>query len=372
MAGVIVHEWISQNGGSENVVQAMADIYPDADVVCLWNDSVGRFDPGRVRESWLARTPLRRSKVLALPFMPPTWRLMRDRNYDFALISTHLFAHHARFNVPVTRRFVYVHSPARYLWCPEIDPRGSGRLVRILGRPLQQVDRRRARETEIFAVNSDYVRRRMADVWGVDARTIHPPVDVAAIQEVDDWRSRLSADDLAQFDRLPADFILGASRFVPYKRLDQVVRAGELSGRPVVLAGDGPLWDELRDRATAARVPVALVRRPSTALLRALYGSCAAFVFPAIEDFGIMPVEAMAAGAAVVANVQGGVAESVVAGRTGALTDFGADADLAAAVEQAVGNRGESCRVRAVDFSVDRFEREIRDWMDPIPVRSAA
>ena len=70
MAGVLVHEWISQSGGSENVLQAMSEVYPDADIVCLWNDSIGRFPPERLRESWLARSPLRRSKAAALPFMP--------------------------------------------------------------------------------------------------------------------------------------------------------------------------------------------------------------------------------------------------------------------------------------------------------------
>ena len=131
----------------------MASIYPDAEIVCLWNDSVGRFDPSKVRESWLARTPLRRSKALALLFMPATWRRMSDRQYDFALISSHLFAHHARFSgVPRSRRFVYVHSPARYIWNPELDRRGAGVMARALSRLLKPVDRRRAQEPQHFAV----------------------------------------------------------------------------------------------------------------------------------------------------------------------------------------------------------------------------
>jgi glycosyltransferase involved in cell wall biosynthesis len=359
-----VHEWISQTGGSENVAQVMAGIYPDADIVCLWNESVGRFEPDRVHESWLARTPLRRSKALALPFMPTTWRRMTDRDYDFSLISSHLFAHHARFNgVPGSRRFVYVHSPARYIWQPDLDQRGSGLTARAVSAFLKPVDRRRAQETQHFAVNSNFVGQRMRKAWDVTARTIYPPVDVEGIQAVADWSTRLNAAELEQLDSLPDGFLLGASRFVPYKRLDDVIRAGEVSDRPVVLAGSGPLADELQARANAARVPVHIVKAPSTALLRALFGRCAVYVFPPKEDFGIMPVEAMAAGAPVVANSIGGAKESVIPNVTGALTDFVSDSELRAAVSDAQDTVRADRLERARDFSVERFSTEIRSWV---------
>lgn len=364
MAGVIVHEWIAQTGGSENVAEVMAGIYPDADIVCLWNDSVGRFEPSRVRESWLARTPLRRSKPLALPFMPSTWRRMPDRNYDFSLISSHLFAHHARFaGVPSSRRFVYVHSPARYIWHPDLDRRGAGWAARGVSAVLKPMDRRRAQETQHFAVNSDFVGRRLKEAWDVSSVTIYPPVEVERIQAVDDWSAELDSTDLEQLTALPDSFLLGASRFIPYKRLDQVIRAGEVSDMPVVLAGDGPLADELQLRARVARIPVHFVRRPSTPLLRALYQRSAAFVFPAIEDFGIMPVEAMAAGAPVVANVVGGAAESVLPESTGALTDFQTDRDLRSAVRRALDTDRRNCIERSRTFSVERFTSEIQSWV---------
>lgn len=364
MAGVIVHEWIAQTGGSENVVQVMADIYPEADVVCLWNDSVGRFNPNKLHESWLARTPLRKSKALSVPFMPATWRRMPDRDYDFALVSSHLFAHHARFaGVPAARRFVYVHSPARYIWSPELDKRGAGLAARAMSTVLKPVDRKRARETKNFAVNSDFVRKRMEHSWGLPATTMYPPVQVTRIQSVADWSTRLDEVESAQLAALPAEFLLGASRFIPYKRLDEVIRAGEVSGIPVVLAGDGPLAAELKARAEIASVPVHIVPAPSSALLYALYQRCSAYVFPALEDFGIMPVEAMAAGAPVVANRVGGASESVVAGKTGALTDFECDDELRQAVEQAMSTVREDRLERARDFSVERFSSAITSWV---------
>ena len=365
MAGVLVHEWISQSGGSENVLQAMSEVYPDADIVCLWNDSIGRFPQERLRESWLARSPLRRSKAVALPFMPSTWRKQKNLGYDWALISSHLFAHHVRFNPQPGnfRRFVYVHTPARYIWAPELDGRGQGRTARTIAAALKPLDRQRARQIATYAANSDFVRRRMAAAWGVEARVIYPPVAVTEIQRVADWSTRLDDQEAAILAGLPDGFLLGASRFVPYKRLDLVIEAGEAADRPVVLAGGGPEICRLRAAAETARVPVNFVDRPSTALLRALYQRAAVFVFPAVEDFGIMPVEAMAAGAPVVAQAVGGTAESVVPGLTGAQSTFRSRAAMREGVAAALATRRVARCRHAELFRAERFRDEIRAWV---------
>jgi glycosyltransferase involved in cell wall biosynthesis len=363
--GVLVHEWISQAGGSENVLQALSEIYPDASMVCLWNESKGRFDPRRVQQTWLSRSPLRRSKPLALPFMPATWRRLPYRGYDWALISSHLFAHHARFiGQPADfPRFVYVHTPARYVWTPELDARGAGWLARSAATALKPIDRRRAQEGGSFAANSDFVRRRVAQAWGVDARVIYPPVEVDRIQSVPDWRDQLDEQETGILEGLPDGFILGASRFIPYKRLDLVIKAGELTKRPVVLAGRGPELPALQALARQASVPVGFVHAPSAPLLYALYQRTSLYVFPAIEDFGIMPVEAMAAGAPVLAHQLGGTAESVVPGRTGALVDFASSREISAGVEQALGSERAAGQARAREFSARQFAQNISSWV---------
>lgn len=363
MPGMLVHEWIARSGGSENVLEAMSKVYPDAPIVCLWNDSDDRFAPGRVTETWLARTPLRRSKALALPFMPLTWAHVPGRA-DWVLISSHLFAHHARFRgAPAARRFVYVHSPARYIWTPELDRRGAGLPAKLAAALLKPLDRRRAHETPNFAANSEFVRQRISDTWGVPSRVIYPPVDVTRIQSVPSWADQLPPDERRVLDALPTDFVLGASRFIPYKRLDQAIRAGELTGTPVVLAGDGPELEQLRGRAASSDTSVDFVLAPSTPLLYALYERCSVYVFPPVEDFGIMPVEAMAAGAPVVANSVGGAAESVVQGVTGALTDFETDEALRDAVTTARATQRAARLARARDFSSERFASEIKNWV---------
>lgn len=365
MTGVLVHEWIAQDGGSENVLQALSEEFPHAPVLCLWNDSTGRFAPERIQESFLARTPLRRSKAISLPLTTIAWRLLRDHGYDWALISSHAFAHHARFRGAGTdfQRLVYVHTPARYVWTPEFDARGARFSARAVSRALQPLDRRRAREGAKFAANSGYVRDRIKAVWGVPARVIYPPVDVERIQSVADWSTALTTADAQVLDAIVDGYVLGASRFIPYKRLDEVIAVGEATGRPVVLAGRGPSKRALLDRARTATVPVRFVDSPSDALLCALYQRAAVYVFPAIEDFGIMPVEAMAAGAAIVARNEGGVAESVVHGVTGALTDFAGPAQLREAVDVALATDRSARQAQAIKFGAGRFRQEIREWV---------
>jgi len=363
--GVLVHEWIAQSGGSENVLQAMSELYSEADVVCLWNDSSGRFETDRVHQTWLAGSPLRRSKALALPFMPATWRRLPYRGYDWALISSHLFAHHAHFlHQPSDfARFVYVHTPARYIWTPELDGRGNSLAAKAVAASLKPLDRRRAQDGASFAANSHFVRQRVRTAWDVDSQVIYPPVDVRKIQSVHDWRTQLTATEEGQLAGLPAGFVLGASRFIPYKRLDLVIRVGEATGRPVVLAGKGPELARLQSLAAAASVPVTIIHAPSHALLYALYQQTALFVFPAVEDFGIMPVEAMAAGAPVLAQSLGGTSESVVPGLTGALVPFDGRDDLAAAAGLAMATDREDRLVRARDFSHERFLSQVAAWV---------
>jgi glycosyltransferase involved in cell wall biosynthesis len=150
---------------------------------------------------------------------------------------------------------------------------------------------------------------------------------------------------------------------VPYKRLDLVIRAGEEAGVPVVLAGSGPLADELAAQAAAARVPVTIVPRPSDALLYTLYQRSLAYVFPAVEDFGIMPVEAMAAGARVLVSDVGGATESVVDGVTGVHVHDWEGAGLADAVARAAALDPAASVRRSADFDADVFERRIATWV---------
>ncbi|WP_211342744.1 glycosyltransferase [Amnibacterium kyonggiense] len=355
-------------GGSERVAAAIADAFPGSDVVVPWNNAPRRLEGHDVRESWLARSPFRDRKALAALVLPAVWRRVvpKQRDYDWVIASSHLFSHHIRLRGRSSGRpkFVYVHSPARYIWNPELDDRGASAIARLVSVALKPIDRLRAKEATSIAANSEYVRTRVQRAWGRDAIVIHPPVDVDRIAEEQDWAVRLGADERSVLDGLPGRFVLGASRFVSYKRLDVVIRAGEAAGLPVVLAGSGPDRTMLEAMATHAAVPVMLVDDPSDAMLYALYQRADVFVFPPVEDFGMMPVEAMAAGTPVVANAIGGARESVRPGLSGVLLDDFEPQSLARAVEEALTLDRERIREHAMSFSVEAFQARVHAWVD--------
>ncbi|MEP6560874.1 MAG: glycosyltransferase [Nakamurella sp.] len=369
--GVIVHEWIEQTGGSEKVVDSIAKLLPGTDIVCLWDNAPGRFAGHSVAESVIARTPLRGRKALSTPVAPASWRGRLNNDYEWAIVSSHQFAHHVSFRGQQAdfEKYVYVHTPARYLWNPELDPRGQALPVRALAPALRRIDRRRAAEAHSIAVNSEAVQQRVAMSWERSSVVVYPPVEVATIAAHGDWTGFLGPSELAVLHSLPAEFLFGASRLVSYKRLDDVIALGAATGLPVVLAGAGPELARLRAQAEAQCVPTVFLGRVSDVLLYSLYQRAVAYVFPAIEDFGIMPVEAMAAGAAVLASNAGGTAESIVDGVSGVLCDFRSPADCVAAVDRLSGLSPAAARRRAQLFSTERFTEAFLNWISP-PVAS--
>ncbi|GAT85538.1 group 1 glycosyl transferase [Paenarthrobacter nicotinovorans] len=362
---LVVHEWFASIGGSENVANAIRQTFEGSDLLCLWKEkNVQVPGAGRVLQTVLARKPFHGRKVLCLPLMPFVWRWTAARKHDsqLAVVSSHLFAHHVALPRK-TRKILYVHTPARYIWEPEYDSRGQNLLIRAVAAILKPIDRKRASEAYDIAANSEFVRERIIKAWGLHSRVIYPPVEVEEIQAISEWASVLTTEDRALLDALPESFVLGASRFIPYKRLDLSITAGEIIKMPVVIAGGGPEEDRLRQLALTAEVDVHFVIAPSNSLLRALYQRASVYVFPPIEDFGIMPVEAMAVGTPVVSNELGGASESVLDGVTGAHFRPDDRESLHDALRRALDLDRDLIAVHALKFSRKRFESEVRAWV---------
>jgi glycosyltransferase involved in cell wall biosynthesis len=366
MTGLIVQEWIEESGGAEQVLDGLRTALPDARMAALWNDDPTRFPPHTVDESWLARTPLRGRKALSLPLMSGTWRRgWGSVEPEWVVTSSYVFAHHAGFGtargVP---KFSYVHTPARYLWAPDLDSRTVVPLAGLARAYLRGLDRRAAASSGSLAANSAFVRDRIRRAWDRDARVIHPPVDAASIAGVPDWSMHLTPAERELIETLPhRGFLMAASRLVPYKRHEAVIRMGAHLGLPVVVAGSGPERERLEALAASAPVPVHVLGRVSDEMMRALFQRALAFVFPPIEDFGIIPVEAMAAGCPVIVNRVGGAAESVVDGVTGVHYDPDDPSGFAAAVDAVRAIEPDAARARALEFDTSRFVGEVRDWV---------
>jgi glycosyltransferase involved in cell wall biosynthesis len=351
----IAHEWLDQRAGSEKVFEALAGLFPDADLFALSRNPDAEFDFGGrpVRTTFVDRfATLRARRDVTLPLMPLAWRLLgpRDR-YDLVVTSSHACAK-AFLPGRDTIHLSYCHSPMRYAWEADVDQRRRRAVPGIglaLG-ALRRWDARSARWVDGFAANSTTVRDRIRRYYGRDARVIPPPVDTAFY---------------TPGDRRPGgEYLLAVSRFVPYKRVDVAIEAARLAGIPLVVAGSGPDEARLRALAAASGATVGFERSPSDERLRELYRDALALVFPALEDFGIVPVEAQACGTPVVAFGQGGARDTVLDGRTGALVPSQRPDDFAAAIGAVIGDVDPAaCRQNAERFAPDRFTQAIEAWV---------
>lgn len=364
MTTLLAHEWLAPVGGSENVFEELSITLPDARRMCLWNDAPERFGTD-IEQTWIAGSPLRRSKALAYPFLSSAWKRINLSGVDRVVVSTHASAHYlasraANAGVP---SYAYVHTPPRYVWAAEFDERGQSPLARLGRGFFKRHDRRLTSPDVAFAANSEFVRDRIRHSWGVDAAVIYPPVDVTTLQSVADWRTEVANDEeLRKLEALPAHFVLGASRLIEYKRLDAVIEIAEALGVPAVLAGSGPYERELRALATSRRVPVVFFGYASSPALYALYQAATAFVFMAVEDFGIMPVEAMSLGTPAIVSAVGGARESVESIEGGLVIEGGDYTGLADDLGRLDLNM-ERMVARARAFSAESFRRNVRTWL---------
>jgi glycosyltransferase involved in cell wall biosynthesis len=320
----LVHDWLVVEGGAERVTLELARLLPGAPVYTSFYDepTFGDRLPGaRVRPWPLQRLfgPSRHFRSF-LPAYPLYFGGLDLRRHELVVSSSVAFAHAVR-TAPEAMHISYVHTPMRYAWDLETYLRSSsfslparvgGRVLRPL---LQGWDRTTARRPNVVLANSETVRRRINRLWGRDAEVIYPPVDVEGIQPSD-------RDD---------GYMLIAARMLAYRRLDLAVQAANKLDRELILVGEGP---ERKRLEALAGPTVRFMDRVSRHVLVELMRRCHAYLVPGIEDFGIAPVEAMAAGKPVVAFGRGGAAESVIDGRTGVLFDEQSPESFADAIDR--------------------------------------
>jgi glycosyltransferase involved in cell wall biosynthesis len=349
----IVHEWIASRAGSEQVFEELARMWPAADLYALSREPDVPLDlAGReLHTTMLDHPSLRSRRGLTLPLMPMAWRSLGTRDYDLVITSHHAFAASNRLASHGTS-LAYVHSPARYVWSPEIDGRGAHPALAPIRHLLKGYDRASAARLTGIAANSSEVRRRIERYWHREAVVIHPPVDTEYF--------RTSTADVEH--DLPDEFVLGLGRWIPYKNHEMVIRVAEELRMPAVIAGSGPLASHLEKVARSARTEVLLVRAPGRPLVRQLLQRAAALIFPTHEDFGMIPVEAMASGTPVVALARGGALETVADGVSGRLVDDHRPSAYAAATLEARSLGEAACRQQADKFSKRVFADRISEW----------
>ncbi len=302
MRVALVHDWLTGMRGGERCLEALCEMYPDADLYTLiyLPDKVSStIRAAKVRASWVSRLPgIGHYYRYCLPIFPHVAESFELTDYELIVSSSHCVA---KGIFPGKALHVaYIHSPMRYVW----DMHGAyfGADASWLARTgmavwrnyLQGWDMRSAERVGCFVASSKHIAGKIKNFYGRDSVVIHPPVDL----------TRFS------IGRTPDDpYFLIVSALVPYKRIELAVEAFSQMGLPLKIAGDGPLAKSLKKRAAAN---VEFLGWVDDARLGDLYRGCEAVIFPGEEDFGIVPLESQASGKPVIAYGRGGVRESVI------------------------------------------------------------
>lgn len=362
----IVHYWLTGMRGGEKVVEALCELFPQADIYThvvrpeALSEEI-RSHP--IHTTFIQKLPGSvRYYQRYLPLMPLALEQLDLRGYDLVLSSESGPAKGV-----ITRtdalHICYCHSPMRYLWDFYQDYlESAGMATRLFMRPLfhslRLWDFASAQRVDHVIANSRAVRQRVRRWWGKEATVIHPPVDVERF---------FSPEKNRAFPGQPeaGTYYLCLGELVAYKRVDLAVAACTRTARSLVVAGDGAERKRLEGMAGPT---IRFVGRVDEEALPALYAGCKAFLLPGEEDFGITPVEAMAAGRPVLAYKKGGVLDSVADGQTGAFFERQSVESLIEALD-AFEKRTEQwnpevLRAHAHAFSKERFQESIQRFVN--------
>jgi glycosyltransferase involved in cell wall biosynthesis len=353
----IIHYWLVGMRGGEKVLEALCELWPQADIfthVVVPNALSERLRHHKIQTSFVAKLPRASTWYKAyLPLMPLALEQFDLRDYDL-IISSESGPAKGIVAPPHSVHICYCHSPMRYVWNMYHDYRRSGGRVARMSMPLlmhylRMWDLSSANRVDTFVANSHNVAARIRRYYQRDAHVVYPPVDVDAFGPVTDGA--------------PEDFYLMVGELVRYKRPDLAVEAFNASGKHLVVIGGGEMLSDLRRNA---RPNVEVLGSQPSDSIRSHYRRCRALIFPGEEDFGIVPVEAMAAGRPVIAFGRGGATETVVDGLTGILFDNQTSADLSRAIArfEATNFEPRTIAMHARAFDTSRFKSQMQALVD--------
>jgi glycosyltransferase involved in cell wall biosynthesis len=304
----LAHDWLNQIGGAEDALEHLVSAYPGSPVyTSIYAPDLmpAAYRTWDIRSTWMDRLPgIHDHHQRYLPLYPLAWRGVDVSGYDVVLSNKSGFCHGLKTG-PDTLHICNCLAPTRYVWNLDdyLDREDFGRSVRMAARLVARLYRRwdyaAAQRVHRFIAISSEIRQRIQRYYRRESTIIYPPVEVA---------ERFMPSDTIE------DYFLVLSRLIPYKRIDLAVRACSELGLPLIVGGKG----RDRERLEALAGPtVQFVGYVPDEDLPDLFARCRAFIFPGLEDFGITPVQAQAAGRPVIAFKGGGALDTVIPGATG-------------------------------------------------------
>lgn len=365
MKVAIVHDWLIDYAGAEKVLEQILLTFPKADLfsICDFVPEDNRaFLSGRTpRTSFIQKIPLaQRMYRNFFALMPLAIEQLDMSDYDVVISSSHAVAKGV-ITGPDQLHISYVHSPIRYAWDLQhqylresgLDRGVKGWVAKWMLHKIRMWDTRTANGVDFFLANSRFIARRIEKVYRREAKVLYPPVDI----------SRFELNEKKE------DFYLTASRLVPYKKVDLIVRAfGSMPNRKLIVIGAGPDFKKISD---VAQDNVTMLGFQPSEVLVDLMQRAKAFIFAAEEDFGIAPVEAQACGTPVIAFGKGGALETVVDGGEAPTGVFFREQSIES-IANAVTEFEESqerfvpskIRSHALNFSIDIFCDSLKAFVE--------
>jgi len=355
MKVALVHDWLNQRGGAEDVLETLVSLFPDAPLyTSLYRPEVmpDFYQSWDIRTSFIDRLPLaRRRQQFYLPLYPRAFESFDFSQYDLVISNKSGFCH-GIVTAPSTVHICYCLTPTRYVWNYDqyAEREQIGRLPRmvlpsVISR-LRSWDRAAADRVDHFIAISDVVRRRIANIYERESTIIYPPVDTSRFEPSTEVE----------------DYYLIVGRLVPYRRLDLLIEAFNRLDRPLVIAGSGRDREILEQKAGPNITFLGYVPDED---LPDLFARCRAFIFPGEEDFGIAPVQAMASGRPVIAHAAGGALDTVTP-ETGMLFAEQSVADIIRAVESFDDEKVDPklIRTQAEKFDTSVFASQLREFIE--------
>ena len=357
MKVALVHDYLNQRGGAERVFAHIAQAWPDAPVYTALYDERAVGDlipPKRVRRSYMARIPFanRYFRPLA-PLYPRAFESFDLSGFDAIVSSTTAWAKGVRVP-PEAIHVCYINTVSRFAFA--YDSYVGSRLLHPLVNGLVAWDRAAAMRPTRFVANSHNVAQRILKYYGRDSDILHCPVDI----------DRFSVGSGL------GDYFVVAARLLPYKRIELAIQAAALAGVKLFIAGTGPAERSLRraSRGTTTSV-LGYVSDPQ---LNDLFGNARAAIVPGEEDFGLVPLEAAAAGRPTIAYRRGGALETIVEGETGAFFDQPNVESLAEVLRSFDPSRFDPQRLRshAEKFAPPQFIKRLRSIVERVYLEKKA
>lgn len=350
----VIHYWLVGMRGGERVLERILRLYPHADLfthVCAPEALSRSIRSHTIRTTFINRLPGARKRYQSyLPLMPLALEQLDLSAYDL-VISSESGPAKGVIARPDARHLCYVHSPMRYLWDHYHAYRESAGPVARAAMPvlfhyLRGWDAQSAARVDHLVANSHFIRQRIARAWRRDADVVHPPVSV---------------DEFTPAEEIGPHY-LWVGQMIAYKRPDIVMHAFNRMKLPLLMVGDGAMYDQI---AREAGPTITVKRRLGFAELKRAYATARALVFAAEEDFGIVPVEANASGRPVLGYGRAGIRDSIVPGVTGQFfQEQNADAVIAGveALEQWLPQFDPAAAIaNARRFAPEAFDRGFLD-----------